>query len=384
MKFSSVALASAAMGLAQATPLAERAQITDADVLNYALTLEHLEAAFYQEGLKNYTQADFQKAGMHHPFYANLKETASDEQQHVQFLTKALKAAGASPVEACTYTFPSTDVKSFLALGSILEGVGVSAYLGAAASIMDKTYLTAAGSILTVEARHSAYLRAALGEAPAAQAFDNPLDFDEVYTLASLFIASCPESNGKLPVKAFPALTMPSMAPVMTGSKVDLMVAGDMVKNTSDIYAAFITVTGPIWATLESTGAGEYTVVVPEGVAGQSYVVLTKGNKQATDDNIVAGPAIVEVGMPNGPMGMGSKCGQSSSQASMSMMPSMSMSMPMPSASKTGMPSMSSGSMTSSSASASATPAYNGASGNRVGVLASLFGAVACAAAFLQ
>ncbi|KAJ5798381.1 uncharacterized protein N7503_007677 [Penicillium pulvis] len=382
MKFSSVALASAAMGLAQATPLAERAQITDADVLNYALTLEHLEAAFYQEGLKNYTHADFQKAGMQDPFYANLKETASDEQQHVQFLTKALKAAGASPVEACTYNFPSTDVKSFLALGSILEGVGVSAYLGAAASIMDKTYLTAAGSILTVEARHSAYLRAALGEAPAAQAFDNPLDFDEVYTLASLFIASCPESNGKLPVKAFPALTMPSMAPVMTGSKVDLMVAGDMVMNTSDIYAAFITVTGPVWATLESTGAGEYTVVVPQGVAGQSYVVLTKGNKQATDDNIVAGPAIVEVGMPNGPMGMGSKCGQSGSQSSMSMMPSMSMSMP--SASKTGMPSMSSGSMTSSSASASATPAYSGASGIRVSVVASLFGAVACAAAFLQ
>ncbi|KAJ5548484.1 hypothetical protein N7513_005718 [Penicillium frequentans] len=382
MKFSSVALASAAMGLAQATPLAERAQITDADVLNYALTLEHLEAAFYQEGLNNYTHADFQKAGMQDPFYANLKETASDEQQHVQFLTKALKAAGASPVEACTYNFPSTDVKSFLALGSILEGVGVSAYLGAAASIMDKTYLTAAGSILTVEARHSAYLRAALGEAPAAQAFDNPLDFDEVYTLASLFIASCPESNGKLPVKAFPALTMPSMAPVMTGSKVDLMVAGDMM-NTSDIYAAFITVTGPVWATLESTGAGEYTVVVPEGVAGQSYVVLTKGNKQATDDNIVAGPAVVEVGMPNGPMGMGSKCGQSGSQASsMSMMPSMSM--PMPSASKTGMPSMSSGSMTSSSASASATPAYNGASGNRVSVVAGLVGAVACAAAFLQ
>jgi hypothetical protein len=55
------------------------------------------------------------------------------------------------------------------------------------------------GSILTVEARHSAYLRSYLGEAPSGQAFDNPLDFNEVFTLAAPFIASCPSSNGMLP-----------------------------------------------------------------------------------------------------------------------------------------------------------------------------------------
>lgn len=60
-------------------------------MLNYALTLEHLEATFYEEGLKNYTQEDFVKAGMKDPFYANLKEVASDEKQHVDFLTSALK-----------------------------------------------------------------------------------------------------------------------------------------------------------------------------------------------------------------------------------------------------------------------------------------------------
>lgn len=173
----------------------------------------------------------------------------------------------------------------------------MSAYLGAAASIMDKTYLTAAGSILTDEARHSSYLRAAIGEAPFAQPFDNPLDFDEVYTVASPFIASCPSSNQKLPVMAFPSLTMTSTAPVMSGSKVQLMCGSgyDMSMNTQDIYAAFITVTGPVWSPLSSDGAGKFTVDVPEGIAGQSYVVLTKGNKAATDDNIVAGPAIIEV-----------------------------------------------------------------------------------------
>lgn len=123
-------------------------------------------------------------------------------------------------MEQCTCAFPSTDVKSFLTLGNVLEGVGVSAYLGAAAQIMDKTYLTAASSILTVEARHRAYLRAALGEAASPQPFDSPLDFNEVYTMASLFIVSCPPSNQMLPVKAFPSLTILSMASTMTSSKV--------------------------------------------------------------------------------------------------------------------------------------------------------------------
>jgi len=62
-----------------------------ADILNYALTLEHLEATFYEDGLKNYTQADFVNAGFKDPFYANLKEVASDEVEHETFLTSALK-----------------------------------------------------------------------------------------------------------------------------------------------------------------------------------------------------------------------------------------------------------------------------------------------------
>lgn len=172
----------------------------------------------------------------------------------------------------------------------------MSAYLGAAASIANKDYLTAAGSILTVEARHSAYLRAALREVPFPQPFDDPLDFDEVYTVASPFITSCPASNGKLPVKAFPSLTLTSTHTVVTGSKVHLVAgSGFDDSNPGNLYAAFITVTGPVWAPLRFTGDNTFVVTIPHGIAGQSYVVITKGKKQVTDDNIVAGPAIIEV-----------------------------------------------------------------------------------------
>ena len=64
---------------------------TDADILNYALTLEHLEDKFYREGLANFTAKDFEKAGHHKRFYENMQEIAYDEAQHVSVLTAALK-----------------------------------------------------------------------------------------------------------------------------------------------------------------------------------------------------------------------------------------------------------------------------------------------------
>jgi hypothetical protein len=67
--------------------------VTDGDVLNYALTLEHLEDKFYREGLMNFTQKQFADAGFDATFYQNLKEISYDETTHVSFLTGALKGA---------------------------------------------------------------------------------------------------------------------------------------------------------------------------------------------------------------------------------------------------------------------------------------------------
>ncbi|KAI4285127.1 MAG: hypothetical protein L6R38_000877 [Xanthoria sp. 2 TBL-2021] len=279
--------------------------ITDGVILNYALTLEHLEDKFYREVLDKFSEGDFEEAGFPAPFYAKLKTVSKDESTHVSFLTAALKAAGVTPVEECTYDFGLTSVNMSIATASILEGVGVSAYLGAAADIMSKNYLTAAGSILTVESRHSAYLRDALAQSPFPSPFDAPLTYNEVYTLAAPFIKSCPSTNPPLPVKAFPMLTASPENPktVTSGTKITLLTDGYTVKpadGQSQIYAAFITVTGPVFT--EATPVeGGFSLTVPtadEGkapVAGQMYVVLTGCNTVVTDETTAAGPAIVEV-----------------------------------------------------------------------------------------
>lgn len=104
-------------------------------------------------------------------YYTNLQYIAHDEEQHVKLLAGALKAANVTPVEACNYTFPYTDVKSFITLSSVLEGVGTSAYLGGAPLITSKDYLSVAGSILVAEALHTSLQRVAIGEVASANPY---------------------------------------------------------------------------------------------------------------------------------------------------------------------------------------------------------------------
>jgi hypothetical protein len=192
-------------------------------------------------------------------------------------------------------------VATFLATASVLEGVGVSAYLGAAANITTKAYLTVAGSILTVEARHNAYLRASTKGRPYPQPFDVPLDFNSVYSLAAPFIKSCPSGNPTLPLTPFPAAAAVGTGPFLTGTTLPVTIKVDSPPNP--IYAAFMTVTGPVWAHVTGSG-GKYEVTIPAGVHGQSYLVFTHSNSSATDDTVVAGPAIIPVSGTDGVTGL--------------------------------------------------------------------------------
>ena len=108
-----------------AHPVEKRqAAVTDVDILQYALTLEHLENVFYKGAVSTMSEQDFVDAGFSAAYYQNLLYITFDEEQHVELLTSSLSKAGAAPVAACTYDFPYTDPKSFVTLASVLEGVG--------------------------------------------------------------------------------------------------------------------------------------------------------------------------------------------------------------------------------------------------------------------
>lgn len=292
----------AGLAAAAPAPLMKRADI-DGTILNYALTLEHLESAFYQMGVSSFTREDFANAGFNgRIFYQNFMEVAADEQTHVSFLTTALKAAGVTPVEACTYDFGDISTpEAFMQTASILEGVGVSAYLGAAALITNPDYLTAAGSILTIESRHDAFFRGQIGRSPFPQPFDIPLDFDQVYSMASAFIKSCPSTNPTLPVKAFPTLTLASTAPyIYQGDSISFTVAAGTTI-PSDVWVAYPFVTGPVFEKATVSGQTVTANVPATGITGPSgevYAILTSSGTTLTDDNTVAGPANINVIAP--------------------------------------------------------------------------------------
>jgi len=152
----------------------------DLDILNFALTLEYLESAFYREA-----QA---KAGLSGQAAKLAKEIGQHEQEHVKALSGAISKMGGKPVQAPKVAFPLTDEASFLKLAQTFEDTGVSAYNGAAPAIKSKEVLSVAGSIVQVEARHAAAVRGLAGNHPAPNAFDPTLSKPQVLNAVKPFI----------------------------------------------------------------------------------------------------------------------------------------------------------------------------------------------------
>ncbi len=162
-------------------------QGSDLDILNYALTLEHLEARAYNialgSGLLSGTALDyFNTFGGH-------------ETTHVDTLTSTIKDLGGTPVAAqASYNFPSfANQQEVLEYFQTVEELGASAYLGQAPRIQNPDLLTAAVSIHNVEGQHAAILSDLIGVTPVP-AFAMPRTMDEVLAVVGPILAA-PDNN---------------------------------------------------------------------------------------------------------------------------------------------------------------------------------------------
>ncbi|KAG0328782.1 hypothetical protein BG004_002471 [Podila humilis] len=284
MRISILAIAStiAAAALAAPVTLLKRDTASDLKVLNYALTLENLEAEFYKQGLAKYSEDDFEKAGYDTKIYNRLMHIKEHEVTHVSVLTSVIQSMHGDAVPVCKYKFPLDSLTSFLAVAQALENTGTSAYLGAASGLSGDL-LTAAATITTVEARHAAYLNELLGQSGIPYAFDTPLTPKEIVTIASSFITSCPYDLGVMP---FTPLT--ATLPTKGSSKVMTSFTGDNA-GANDTWCQFL-----YGNKVEVSPRSQCKL--PADADGYVYVVVTSSETPITlkdDSHILAGPALL-------------------------------------------------------------------------------------------
>ncbi|MFB6163877.1 MAG: ferritin-like domain-containing protein [Haloarculaceae archaeon] len=171
---------------------------SDVDVLNYALTLEHLERAFYRDGLEEFSDDELMNADVLSSFSGHatskvpdfLREIRDDEAAHVDAITSTVKKLGGDPVSEAEYDFGYDDASGFLGVARALENTGVAAYKGAAPTVSNDAVFEAAIGIHSVEGRHAAFLNELNGTSPFPKPVDEPKSMDEVTQIASQFIVS--------------------------------------------------------------------------------------------------------------------------------------------------------------------------------------------------
>ena len=159
----------------------------DLEIVNYALTLEYLEADFYEQVIasgevKNKTVGEV------------AKEIAENEREHVEALKATVEQLGGTPAAKPMTDFEAVlagGEKKILATAASVENLGAAAYLGQAGRIKNKDILAAALSIHTVEARHAAVLNTVV-EKPILPdgAFAKPATMDQVLKAVKPFIKS--------------------------------------------------------------------------------------------------------------------------------------------------------------------------------------------------
>jgi hypothetical protein len=141
----------------------------DLDILNYALTLEHLEAEMYKQIVASSKLTGDEQQ------YAT--EIGKHEAAHVTALTQTIQKLNGTPVAAqAQYNFPAFDTRDNIVTFLVtVEDLGAGAYLAAAAEILNPDVLTAAVQIHNIEGEHASIWRRQAKVTPIVGAFATPV-----------------------------------------------------------------------------------------------------------------------------------------------------------------------------------------------------------------
>ena len=160
---------------------------SDLEIVNYALTLEYLEADFYAQVIASGEVTDKKVAEL-------AKSIGRNEEEHVEALTATVKQLGGTPAKKPKTKFEDVIAggpQKILETAAAVENLGAAAYLGQAGNIKDKEILAAALAIHSVEGRHAAALNTLVGETIVPDgAFAKPASMDEVLKAVKPFIAA--------------------------------------------------------------------------------------------------------------------------------------------------------------------------------------------------
>jgi len=183
----------AAMGVALLGPVAAAAgagtSAGDVDILNYALTLEYLQANFY-------TQAE-RSGALHGPPASTAGTIGAVERAHVAAFRKLL---GRAAVSRPSFDFQGVteNQDAFIRTAVAFEDLAVAAYKGQLPLIRSPQVVAGALSIHSVEARHAAWIRYLAGVQPASEALDAPMSRAQTERLVASthFIVTRPRTRG--------------------------------------------------------------------------------------------------------------------------------------------------------------------------------------------
>jgi len=158
----------------------------DVGILNYALTLEYLEADFYAQGVAK-------GATLLGDDLKYLDPIAKHEAAHVQAILGTLQKLGAKPVDKPTTKYPDgtfTDKMTFLKTASTFEETGVKAYQGQVTKVANKDILAAAASIAGVESRHASVINLILKQKPVPAPVEANASMDDIVAAVKPFLGS--------------------------------------------------------------------------------------------------------------------------------------------------------------------------------------------------